>query len=79
MKLEDAYRNTDKLIVRHRMTEIEATNRLFKFFDIEEIKGMLEDARLVRSCTDTKIMILYFKEDETYSIVTTGHFVDVVL
>ena len=56
----------------------ELVKRLDRFFEDDEIERIVSTCNSSKTWTDGQIVIIYFKEDDTYSIVASRNFREIL-
>lgn len=80
MMFEDyIQKDPTSLYTRHGLSLAEVRKRLIKYCGSDfEIDDILISCKGCKSWSDGKIVVLYFKHDETYSIIASGINVDLI-
>lgn len=69
MTFREANKNNDKAVIRHCLSCTELVKRLSNYYSSDTIEEITMSAKNVKSWYDGDIIVLYFKDDETYSVV----------
>lgn len=72
MTFQEANKNSKSLFSRNNLTKRSTEQRLLNYFSEAEVKDILISCKAIKSWTDGNIVVLYFKEDETYTIVSSA-------
>lgn len=69
--------NLTELSIRNNLSEIELQKRLSKYFMEDDITDIIVSCKGLKSWSDGYILVLYFKDDKTFSIVTTVNYSEI--
>lgn len=78
MTFQEANKNSRSLFSRNNLILSEIEQRLLKYFSDEEVSKILIDCRAFKSWTDGNIVILYFRNEDSYSIVSSGIYMELI-